>query len=123
MADDAELVMLQRQHDAAMADDALGDGFGRAADALAKELARTVSDAQAQLKQENELVHREFDAARAHMHREFSQLIGKADDELEELLRERASLHATHARQNDVVCLNVGGQVFTVKRETLCVCK
>eukprot|EP00971_Amphidinium_carterae_P320197 6364810-Amphidinium_carterae.1 len=31
--------------------------------------------------------------------------------------------HVPPARLNDVLTLNVGGELFTVKRETLCVCK
>lgn len=75
------------------------------------------------LRQEYDNVLLEFEAARVQLHTEYSQRLFEADKTLRELAVEREAFRETGAaHQNDIVTLNVGGQLHTVKRATLRVC-
>lgn len=90
---------------------------------LAEELQLTIQDAVAKYQKERSAVLLEFEAARVQLHTEFSQKLYEADVKLKEILDQRADLLEPRTRQSDVVTINVGGQLYTVKRETLCVCR
>eukprot|EP00931_Biecheleriopsis_adriatica_P044079 TRINITY_DN25187_c0_g1_i1.p1 TRINITY_DN25187_c0_g1~~TRINITY_DN25187_c0_g1_i1.p1 ORF type:complete len:518 (+),score=110.52 TRINITY_DN25187_c0_g1_i1:77-1555(+) len=93
-------------------------------DELAEELIRTVGTGQSQFHEERNNVLLEFEAARVQLHTEYSQKLLQADEELRLVLEERAARREScGASQNDIVTLNVGGKQYTVKRETLCVCR
>mmetsp|Transcript_57057 Transcript_57057/g.105488 ORF Transcript_57057/g.105488 Transcript_57057/m.105488 type:complete len:237 (+) Transcript_57057:120-830(+) len=91
-------------------------------DELTEELQQTLLDARASVHRERETLVQEFEAQRVQLHTEYSQKLFEAGQELQEVL-ERGEFHVPPARLNDVLTLNVGGELFTVKRETLCVCK
>ncbi|CAE8691850.1 unnamed protein product, partial [Polarella glacialis] len=93
-------------------------------DELAEELIRTVGTAQAQFHEDRNSILLEFEAARIQLHTEYSHRLLQADQELRSVLEERAARREPcGASQNDVLTLNVGGKLYTLKRETLLVCR
>mmetsp|Transcript_111418 Transcript_111418/g.215754 ORF Transcript_111418/g.215754 Transcript_111418/m.215754 type:complete len:544 (+) Transcript_111418:41-1672(+) len=104
-------------------------------DELALELDRCLQDAQAQFVQERSNVFLEYEAERVRLHTEYTQRLLEADQQLQALHEERRQRREARAaalctaaaalpapRQSEVLTLNVGGQLHTLKRETLCVC-
>eukprot|EP00927_Polykrikos_kofoidii_P051159 TRINITY_DN44963_c0_g1_i1.p1 TRINITY_DN44963_c0_g1~~TRINITY_DN44963_c0_g1_i1.p1 ORF type:complete len:507 (-),score=72.03 TRINITY_DN44963_c0_g1_i1:134-1621(-) len=90
---------------------------------LGDELVRTIEDAQAQLHQDGGGAIQEFEAARVQLHQEFLERLSEVDKALQETADERTAMSDPgNARGNDVVTINVGGHLFTVKRETMCIC-
>ncbi|CAE7341051.1 SHKBP1 [Symbiodinium natans] len=93
-------------------------------DELASDLVRTVETGRRQLHEEKEKLILEFEASRVQLHTEYSQRLLQADEDLQNVLEERSSRRqAASVNLQEIVSLNVGGKVFTVKRETLCVCR
>ena len=89
---------------------------------LSEELSRSVQDANTHFRRELLGVTQEFEAARAQLRSEYAQRVNEVQLELEALASEQEAARSS-TRQNEVVSLNVGGALFTVKRETLCVCR
>lgn len=114
--------------DDAGADPSSGSAATRAAVAraeeLAEELARTVQATQAQLLQDRDLLDRELETAQCQLRAQYSQQLLQAEEDLRAVQAERAALWDFEGgRQNEIVTLNVGGELFMVKRDTLRVCR
>lgn len=67
----------------------------------------------------------EFEAKRVQLHTEYSSRLLQADEELRGVVEERQLRRqlTLGAKAQDVVTLDVGGKLYTVKRETLCLCR
>eukprot|EP00439_Symbiodinium_sp_Y106_P063054 s1451_g9.t1 len=93
-------------------------------DELSTDLVRTVETGRRQLHEEREKLILEFEASRVQLHTEYSHRLLQADEDLRSVQEERSSRReASFVNLHEIVNLNVGGKTYTVKRETLCVCR
>lgn len=92
-------------------------------DDLSAEFIHTIKDAQAQLHTQQGLVLTDLESSRVQLHTEYSQQLFDVDGQLQALQRASCVTEHNYCRQRGPITINVGGELFELKHETLRNCR